>query len=203
MQQLDSAWRALESASATKAQRLREAKDEQDYARGVTDANAWCGEVEQALANGSIRLHSAVFARVPAPTDANPKRLDTILTTPGRMMMGALLPRDPRTPFSLVNRMLTKKNISDVIDAVYRHCGQKESVIFADRLMGLGFRQAAKAGISFGKDDMVIPDSKPEMIANDIKNAMDDVADARTVDARVAAQSRLDGLRQLQGALVN
>jgi DNA-directed RNA polymerase subunit beta' len=59
-----------------------------------------------------------------------------------------------------VNRLLTKKNISDVIDAVYRHCGQKESVIFADRLMGLGFRHAAKAGISFGKDDMVIPDSK-------------------------------------------
>ena len=47
-----------------------------------------------------------------------------------------------------------------MIDAVYRHCGQKESVIFADRLMGLGFRHAAKAGISFGKDDMVIPDRR-------------------------------------------
>ena len=122
------------------------------------------GEVEQALANGGIRLHSAVFARVPAPTEGNAKRLETVLTTPGRMMMGALLPRDWRTPFSLVNRMLTKKNISDVIDAVYRHCGQKESVIFADRLMGLGFRNAAKAGISFGKDDMVMPDNKYALI---------------------------------------
>ena len=67
-------------------------------------------------------------------------------------------------PFTLINRQLTKKNVSDVIDAVYRHCGQKECVIFADRLMGLGFGQAFKAGISFGKDDLIIPDTKGEMI---------------------------------------
>ncbi|MFZ4410602.1 MAG: DNA-directed RNA polymerase subunit beta', partial [Paracraurococcus sp.] len=123
------------------------------------------GEVEQALAAGAITLHTAIHARVPAPTEPGEKTMATVLTTAGRLMMGALLPVDPRTPYSLVNRQLTKKTISDVIDTVYRHCGQKESVIFADRLMGLGFRQAAKAGISFGKDDMVIPDSKPEMIA--------------------------------------
>ncbi|HYZ62511.1 MAG TPA: DNA-directed RNA polymerase subunit beta', partial [Acetobacteraceae bacterium] len=72
----------------------------------------------------------------------------------------------------LINRTLTKKNVSDVIDAVYRHCGQKECVIFADRLMGLGFGQAAKAGLSFGKDDLIIPESKPELIAktqNEVK----------------------------------
>lgn len=123
------------------------------------------GEVEQALAAGSINLHTAVMARVPAPTDDLPNRHETVLTTAGRMMMGALLPRDPRTPYSLVNRQLTKKSISDVMDAVYRHCGQKESVIFADRLMSLGFRQAAKAGISFGKDDMQIPAEKEGLIA--------------------------------------
>ena len=67
-------------------------------------------------------------------------------------------------PFSLINKQLTKKNVSDVIDVVYRHCGQKECVIFADRLMGLGFGQAAKAGISFGKDDLIIPTEKPELI---------------------------------------
>ncbi|MFC7553075.1 DNA-directed RNA polymerase subunit beta' [Pseudoroseomonas wenyumeiae] len=123
------------------------------------------GEVEQALAAGAINLHTAVMARVPAPTDDLPKRHETVLTTAGRMMMGALLPRDPRTPYSLVNRQLTKKSISDVMDAVYRHCGQKESVIFADRLMSLGFKQAAKAGISFGKDDMQIPAEKEGLIA--------------------------------------
>ena len=122
------------------------------------------GEVEQALASGAITLHTAVMARVPAPVEDNPNRRETVLTTAGRMMMGALLPRDPRTPYSLVNRQLTKKSISDVMDAVYRHCGQKESVIFADRLMSLGFKQAAKAGISFGKDDMMIPAEKEGLI---------------------------------------
>ena len=56
--------------------------------------------------------------------------------------------------------MLTKKEVSQVIDEVYRHCGQKETVIFADRMMNLGFRYACRAGISFGKDDMVIPAGK-------------------------------------------
>ncbi|WP_135468247.1 DNA-directed RNA polymerase subunit beta' [Crenalkalicoccus roseus] len=122
------------------------------------------GEVEQALAAGIITFHSAILARVPAPREDEPGRQEVVLTTAGRMMIAALLPQHPRTPFSLVNRQLTKKSISDVIDAVYRHCGQKESVIFADRLMGLGFRHAAKAGISFGKDDMVIPAEKQALI---------------------------------------
>ncbi len=81
------------------------------------------------------------------------------------MLIGQVLPSHPNVPFSLVNRQLTKKNVSDVIDAVYRHCGQKECVIFADRLMGLGFGQACKAGISFGKDDLIIPVEKHELIA--------------------------------------
>ena len=71
-----------------------------------------------------------------------------VVTTPGRMLIAQVLPKHPAVPFSLINRQLTKKNVSDVIDAVYRHCGQKECVIFADRLMGLGFGQAANAGIS-------------------------------------------------------
>ena len=65
-----------------------------------------------------------------------------------------------RSPFDLVNQLMTKKEISNMIDAVYRHCGQKETVIFCDRIMALGFYHAFKAGISFGKDDMVIPETK-------------------------------------------
>jgi DNA-directed RNA polymerase subunit beta' len=123
------------------------------------------GEIEQAIARGSITVHSKIIARRDTvDEDGKPVR-ERLVTTPGRMMIGALLPKHPRLPFSLVNRQLTKKNVSDVIDAVYRHCGQKESVIFADRLMGLGFRSAAKAGISFGKDDMVIPAEKEALIA--------------------------------------
>ena len=51
-----------------------------------------------------------------------------------------------------------------MIDTVYRNCGQKETVIFCDRIMALGFREAFKAGISFGKDDMVVPDTKPKLV---------------------------------------
>ncbi|MFX8875695.1 hypothetical protein ABTM97_19195, partial [Acinetobacter baumannii] len=59
----------------------------------------------------------------------------------------------------------TKKEIADVIDQVYRHTGQKDTVLFADAIMSLGFRNAFKAGISFGKDDMIIPDSKDALVA--------------------------------------
>ena len=65
----------------------------------------------------------------------------------------------------MINRVLTKKEITNVIDAVYRHCGQKETVIFADRMMGLGFSLACKAGISFGKDDLIIPQSKHKLVS--------------------------------------
>ena len=51
-----------------------------------------------------------------------------------------------------------------VIDAVYRHCGQKETVLFSDRMMGLGFHHACRAGISFGKDDLIIPASKERLV---------------------------------------
>ena len=127
-------------------------------------AFASMGEIEQALAAGVIKLHSKIRARRKTMDRDGKVVTERVVTTAGRMMMGALLPLHPNLPYSLLNRLLTKKNISDVIDAVYRHCGQKESVIFADRLMGLGFRNAARAGISFGKDDMVIPDSKHALI---------------------------------------
>jgi DNA-directed RNA polymerase subunit beta' len=59
---------------------------------------------------------------------------------------------------------MTKREISSMIDQVYRHCGQKETVIFCDRIMALGFHHAFKAGISFGKDDMVVPSTKWKII---------------------------------------
>ena len=80
------------------------------------------------------------------------------------MLLGELLPKQPGVKFALVNQLLTKKAISGLIDAVYRNCGQKETVIFCDRIMALGFYHAFKAGISFGKDDMVIPDTKPKIV---------------------------------------
>ncbi|AHJ64954.1 DNA-directed RNA polymerase subunit beta' [Granulibacter bethesdensis] len=122
------------------------------------------GEIEAALHARTVTLHTKIRARLHTVDDqSNPIRV-RVVTTPGRMLIAQILPRHPNVPFALINKQLTKKNVSDVIDAVYRHCGQKECVIFADRLMGLGFGQAAKAGISFGKDDLIIPAEKQEMI---------------------------------------
>jgi DNA-directed RNA polymerase subunit beta' len=135
------------------------AKDEEAKAFGTV------GEIEFALSAGAIKLHDKIRARIPTIDHAGNKGRKIVVTTPGRMLMGQLLPLNPNVPFAVVNKMLTKKAVSDVIDLVYRHCGQKEAVIFCDRLMGLGFRHAAKAGISFGKDDMVIPDSKKSLVA--------------------------------------
>src|SRR4029434_1472236 len=77
---------------------------------------------------------------------------------------GETRPKSHKVPFETVNRLLTKKEIGDVIDIVYRHTGQKETVLFADAIMALGFRHAFKAGISFGKDDMVIPADKVTLV---------------------------------------
>jgi DNA-directed RNA polymerase subunit beta' len=131
------------------------------------DAKAFgsVGEIEFAMSAGAIKLHDKIRARIMTINHEGVKKTAIVATTPGRMLIGQLLPLNANVPFSVVNKQLTKKNVSDVIDLVYRHCGQKEAVIFCDRMMGLGFRHAARAGISFGKDDMVIPDSKPALVS--------------------------------------
>jgi len=139
-------------------------------------------EIEHALAVGAITLHQKIRTRRETMNAEGKLVMERVVTTPGRMLMAALLPKHPALPFSLLNRLLTKKTISDVMDAVYRHCGQKESVIFADRLMGLGFRHAAKAGISFGKNDMMIPAEKEPLIA------------ATKTEVKEFEQQYLDGL---------
>jgi DNA-directed RNA polymerase subunit beta' len=121
-------------------------------------------EVHQALEVGAVTLHSKIIARVPQTDEAGKEYQKRFETTPGRMLVGECLPKSHTVPFDLVNRLLTKKELADVIDQVYRHTGQKDTVLFADAIMGLGFRHAFKAGISFGKDDMIIPDSKVGLI---------------------------------------
>ncbi len=117
-------------------------------------------EVEHALNSGEVHLHAKITARIPQIDDEGNEVMKRFETTPGRVRLGALLPKNAKAPFELVNNLLRKKDVQSVIDTVYRYCGQKESVIFCDQIMTMGFREAFKAGISFGKDDMVIPDSK-------------------------------------------
>lgn len=117
-------------------------------------------EVHQALHAGAVTLHTKITSRVPQTDENGEQYLKRFETTPGRMLLGECLPKSHKVPFDVVNRLLTKKDVGDVIDEVYRHTGQKETVLFADAIMALGFRNAFKAGISFGKDDMIIPASK-------------------------------------------
>ncbi|NYZ17947.1 DNA-directed RNA polymerase subunit beta' [Azospirillum sp. RWY-5-1] len=125
---------------------------------------ATVGEIEQALDAKVVTLHAKVKARYKTITETGERKTIIVETTPGRMLLSEILPRNINVPFSLINRLLTKKDVGNVIDAVYRHCGQKETVIFADRLMKLGFGHACRAGISFGKDDMVIPVAKEKLV---------------------------------------
>jgi DNA-directed RNA polymerase subunit beta' len=123
------------------------------------------GEIEHALAAKAVTLHAKIKGRA-WTFDAKGARVAKIFdTTPGRMILGQLVPEHTKIPFDVINKLMTKKEISNMIDIVYRNCGQKETVIFCDRIMALGFREAFKAGISFGKDDMVVPESKPRFIA--------------------------------------
>lgn len=122
------------------------------------------GELHHALDAGAVTLHAKIRGRFRS-VDADGKETSQIYeTTPGRLLIGELLPKHHNVPFDLCNKLMTKKEISRMIDAVYRHTGQKETVIFCDRIMQLGFTQACKAGISFGKDDMVIPETKAKLV---------------------------------------
>jgi DNA-directed RNA polymerase subunit beta' len=123
------------------------------------------GEIEQALEAKAITLHTKIKCRYNGVDEHGKSTVTRVETTAGRMLLSEILPRHPKIPFNLINRVLTKKDITNVIDTVYRHCGQKETVIFADRMMGLGFRHACRAGISFGKDDLIIPPAKHTLIA--------------------------------------
>ncbi|RDC60919.1 DNA-directed RNA polymerase [Alteripontixanthobacter maritimus] len=121
-------------------------------------------EIHQALHVGAVTLHSKIVTRVPQTNDKGKIVMERVETTPGRMLIGECLPKSHKVPYAIINHLLTKKDIGDVIDQVYRHTGQKDTVLFADAIMTLGFTHAFKAGISFGKDDMIIPDSKDGMI---------------------------------------
>ncbi len=139
-------------------------------------------EVDHALAAGAVTLHAKIKGRVRDMGPDGEPRNRTVDTTPGRMKIGELLPIAENMSFEVCNKLMTKKEISKMIDSVYRHCGQKEAVVFCDRIMALGFYNAYKAGISFGKDDMMIPAAKVKLVAN-----------ARTL-AKEYEQQYIDGL---------
>src|SRR4051812_39602373 len=121
-------------------------------------------EIEHALHARVVDLHTKIKYRW-TNVDEKGKPVQKIYeTTPGRVLLGQVLPSSVKVPFDVVNKLMTKREVSSMIDTVYRHCGQKDTVIFCDRIMALGFYHAFKAGISFGKDDMVVPHGKWKIV---------------------------------------
>ena len=113
------------------------------------------GEIEHALMSKSVTLHTRIKYRF---------RGKTYETSVGRAYLGSILPNSSKMTFEAVNKVMTKKEVGKLIHEVYLACGQKETCIFADRMMQLGFRFAARVGISFGKDDMLVPESKHKLV---------------------------------------
>ncbi len=130
-------------------------------------------EIEQALENKSISLHTKIISIFETVDEKGNKIKQKYTSTAGRFLLANLLPKNPDIKFTLVDKLLTKKNVSEVIDTIFRYCGQKETVIFCDRIKTLGFKHAFKAGISFGKDDLIIPKTKENLI-NDTKKKIEE-----------------------------
>lgn len=124
-------------------------------------------EVHRAYESGSVDLHAKVRARIKEyilnpETNQFDERIRFVETTVGRAILSELLPKG--LSFDLVNVTMSKKTISNLIDASYRQVGLKATVIFADHLMYTGFSYATRSGLSIGVNDLVVPKRKAEII---------------------------------------
>ncbi|MBR5599119.1 MAG: DNA-directed RNA polymerase subunit beta', partial [Alphaproteobacteria bacterium] len=126
-------------------------------------------EVMLALNAKTVDLHAKIKCRMHYVNDKGERVYGLLETTPGRIIISDILPDNEKISISLVNRLLRKKEIGEIIDTVYRFCGQKETCIMVDKIMSLGFENACKAGISFGKDDLIVPNAKKDLIAETSK----------------------------------
>ena len=134
-----------------------------ENARGEGMVFANIDEVNRAYENRVVDLHAKIRVRLEAThiDDVTGERTESrsiVDTTIGRALLSDIMPVG--LPFELANTDLTKKSISRLINACYRLLGLKETVVFADKLMYMGFHYATRAGISIGIDDMKIPDAK-------------------------------------------
>ena len=130
-------------------------------------------EIEQALETGNIKIHSRIISRFETVDENGKSKFEKHTSTAGRFLLANLLPKSKDITFSLIDRVLPKKVVSEIIDFVFRFTGQKSTVIFCDKLKDLGFKHAFKAGISFGKDDLIIPNSK-ELLIEETKKLIKD-----------------------------
>lgn len=116
-------------------------------------------EAQNFYESGHLDIHAKIKIRMPKETEEGHHLVET---TVGRAILAEVLPKG--MTFATINRTMTKKVISKVIDTCYRTFGLKETVIFADRLMYTGFKYATRSGVSIGIEDMEIPDDKASII---------------------------------------
>ena len=125
-------------------------------------------EVHRAYGTGEVALQAKVKVRVTEFVKNDGGELEAVSsikeTTIGRALLWEIVPKG--MPFDIVNRDLNKKAISQLINACYRRLGLKDTVIFADQLMYTGFRYSTRSGVSFGADDMVIPEQKGQILSS-------------------------------------
>ncbi len=124
-------------------------------------------------AKARVRIRETL--RVPGGAFEEKRRI--VETTVGRALLFEILPKG--LSFDIINQDMTKKTISGTINACYRALGLKETVIFADQLMYTGFHYATRAGVSFGIDDIVIPEQKTRIVAaadHEVKEIQDQYA---------------------------
>src|SRR5689334_10503953 len=138
-------------------------------------------EVHRAYEGRQIELQARVKVRVKEwhkDTEGRfTEKTRVVATTVGRSLLSEILPKG--LSFDLVNQDMTKKIISATINACYRALGLKETVIFADQLMYTGFQYATRSAVSFGIDDIVIPEQKTKIVAaadKDVKEIQDQYA---------------------------
>ncbi|MDR3285183.1 MAG: DNA-directed RNA polymerase subunit beta' [Holosporales bacterium] len=121
-------------------------------------------ELEYALGEKIVSIHSKIKCRVTVGGENGSIKNEIHETTPGRVLFWEYVPKNPNIPFSSVNKTLTATDVGELINTVHRYCGPKSTVIFADRIMKLGFTYMTKGAISFGKDDLVVPKEKDKIV---------------------------------------
>lgn len=129
-----------------------------DDAIGNGKAFGGYNEVMRAIDNGSIAINSKIKYYYSYTSD--PSKSYSAEATPGIVMLYNLIPNDGKILFEEMNIVFNSKNTSTILNLIYKVYGTKMAVIFADKIMAFGFEYATKSGLSFGKDDMVVPESK-------------------------------------------
>src|SRR5690606_8715991 len=123
-------------------------------------------EVKRAYESKQISLHARISVRLKeievTPEGEHRVKITRYETTAGRAILSEILP--PGLPFSVIDKPLKKKEISKLINASFRRCGLRATVIFADKLMQFGYALATRAGISIAVKDMLVPQLKDELI---------------------------------------